>query len=182
MPQPPSWLDKINFVTDFWSSPCSASWYVYARTAWPAIGQMALTLVDFGLDDIVRSAFRPKGLRGARHGRKGFRRRSRIPSLPEPSDIIAKRIPGQELRQARYMDGGSRWLWKLDGVGQKFMNRYMLVNLATDFFYTWGTGIIDDPLSDCTHRAEGQARKFGDAVYLGAAGWSAYGMSVSGGR
>lgn len=176
MPQPPSWIDKVNFITDYWSSPCSASWYVYTKHAWAAFGRVALVLVDFGLDDIVRSTFRPKGLRTGRHGRKGRKGRRLVPSIPEPSDLVADRALGRDIYQARYTDGLTKNLWRLDGVGQKALNRYMLVNLVTDFFYDWGTGIIDDPLSDCEHRAEGQSRKHAEAVYLGVAGWQAIGF------
>jgi hypothetical protein len=178
MPRPPSWIDKVNFITDFWSSPCSSTWYVYVETAWAAFGKVALVLVDIGLTDIIRSTMRPKGLRQARHGRKGRRGGRRIPSIPEPSDMVAKRIPGQRMLHNRWTDGGTKFLWRLDGVGQKAMNRYMIVNLVTDFLYDWGTGIIDDPLTDCEHRAEGQARKINEGVYLGVAGWSAIGIPV----
>lgn len=149
MPNRPGWIDKLNWV-DYWSeADCEAPWTVYLETAWPAIGRAALVLVSFDMGDMARSMFRPAAKRQGRHGRKGLRSGKRPRGIPEPSDLIARNIPGAEMRATRYVDDGTRMLWKFDGFLQRALHRVMLVDLATDFLYEWGSGIVSDPRTNC---------------------------------
>ena len=79
MPRPPSWLDQINTVVKFIDNPCDAPWAVYFETALAPAGRALLTLLTFGLDDVIRGFARPKGLRSGRHGRRGKRSSGILP-------------------------------------------------------------------------------------------------------
>ena len=59
-PRPPSFIDKVNGIVKFIQNPCIAPWVVYVELAAPAAGKAVLTLLDFGFDDVVRGALRPK--------------------------------------------------------------------------------------------------------------------------
>lgn len=149
----PPWLDKFNYI-DFWSEvDCEAPWTVYFETAWPALGRAAMVLVGFDTGDMVRSIFRPSGQRQGRHGRKGRRSGKGFRGIPEPSELIARNIPGHEARATRYVDDGVRHLWKIDGHLQRAANRIMYFNLFNDFMYEWNTAFLTDPRTDCANLA-----------------------------
>lgn len=154
MPKPPGFVDKFNFVIDFFQNPCDAPFMLYVETAHKAAGKAVLSLLSFGMDDIARGFFRPKGLRSGRHGRKrnqpGRRRRGnkRIGSFPELGEEIGKRIPGAA-KAGEPVEDVQKFLWRIDGGLQRGMYYWMIADVTNDFFYNWASAIQDASPQRC---------------------------------
>lgn len=149
MPQPPSWVDKVNFITYWWTNPCDFGLEIYFRTALPATGKLVLSLLDFSIDDILRGYFRPKGTRSGRHGRRRPYKKGAHAFIPEIGEMIGKNLPGSEVVPNRAIDQGVEHLWRIDGWVQKWSYRLMIVDVVTDFIFDWWSGIITDPNTSC---------------------------------
>lgn len=153
MPRPPGLIDKVNFIIDFIQDPCEAPWQVYVETALPALGDLILVWFDFGLDDVIRGYFRPAGLRSFGHwrGRKRLPKNRRKPSLvrslkelleDDLGNIIGKHLPGANIVKARKVSSLERTLWIIDTQIQRVLFYWMVIDVTTDFFYSWTSTLI----------------------------------------
>lgn len=149
MPKPPGWIDTFNFVVFYAMNPCDTTLVVYAQTAKKATGRVALTLVTFGMLDVVRGFFRPKGLRSGRHGRKSRRGKIRRPVIPEIAEEVASRIPGAKEMKGREVHKGVHHLWKIDNFVQKISYHMMIIDIIEEFSFEMLTGIISSDQSSC---------------------------------
>lgn len=141
-PQPPGFIEKVNGIINFAQNPCNAPWYLYAETALPAAGKAILTLLDFGFDDVVRGALRPRGLRSHGHTRGRKRGGGGSRGIPEIGELIGSQIPGAETAKGRQISQGVRHLWIVDGVLQRLLWYWLVVDVTVDFFYNWSTAIM----------------------------------------
>jgi len=137
-----------NAVTLLVQNQCDAPWTVYFETALPALGEAAITLLTFGLDDVARGYFRPKGVRGGFHWRKIRNVAGRAPNrfqrgVPEIGEEIGKRLPGAERVRNRVVSDGVRHLWRIDGVLQRGLWYWMVADVTGEFLINWSTGIIE---------------------------------------
>lgn len=153
MAKQPTWLDKINFIRFWLSNPCDKPYTVYFETAAKPTGNLVVSLLTFGMLDLVRSFFRPKGLRSKRHGRKS--RRGGKPLFPELSDEVAKKTPGHEPVKARKVTDGVKNLWKIDNVGQRFFYYVQIFDVVLNWWFEWQSAIIRDDRSRCPNLARG---------------------------
>lgn len=150
MPNKPNWLQTIQFVKYFFTKHCEFPWIVYFETAKPAVGNMILTLISFGMEDVIRGLFRPKGLRSKRHGRKGRKNRKiKKGFIPELGETVASKVPGAENVRARKVSDGVKHLWLIDGFIQKVAYHWMMIDVLNDFTYEWLSGIMADPRTKC---------------------------------
>lgn len=146
--RPPRWLDRVNFAYKYLFNTCELPFMAYFELGREPAGRAALALLSFGMDDLIRSYFRPAGLRTRRHGRKG-RKNRKLPGIPEVSDIVAEKLPGYEEVKGRKVSDGVRMLWKIDAIGQRALYYWMLADVIGDFAYDWTTAIIKDDRSYC---------------------------------
>lgn len=144
---------KVNTIVDFWSNPCNAPWTVYLETLYPALGHMFIALVDTSLLDIARSYLRPRGglTRGPR--RKKGRRRGRIRGIPDTADLFARMIPGATVWQGMEYGANTRFLWQIDGIIQRGLWYWLVMDATTDGFYWWAQGIKEEGFCKPTNRA-----------------------------
>lgn len=134
-------LGKINAAASFAMQSCEVPFSVYFETFRPAAGKGLITLLSFGLDDVARGYFRPKGVYPRRHlGRKT--RKGGSVYLPEFGEEIGKRLTGAEEVKARKFGAYEKSLWILDGVFQRVMFWLMVADVGTDFLYDWMSGIF----------------------------------------
>ncbi len=153
MPKPPGILDRVNAIVRFIEDPClslDAPWLLYIELARKPAGLLIVALLTFGLDDVIRGYFRPKGLRSGRHGRRrrapprrpGALRRAlrRIPGLGDDvGDMLGKRLPGAERMRGRQVKQGVKFLWIVDGLLQRVLFWWLIIDLTTQFLYDWSS-------------------------------------------
>jgi len=165
-------VDRVNYITDVWDDPCGADWVVYVESFGAASLNLAISLATFGLDDVVRAAARPKNVRQRpKLRRSGNSPRSRVPGLPEPGDEIGKRLPGAyELRQ-RTVSDGVRNLWILDGVLQRALWWWMVVDLSTQFAFDFTSQLYKSEA--CEKADSAYAKGTGPAAVAAIQGWQA---------
>jgi hypothetical protein len=139
MPPPPTTLKKIQAIVDFVEDPCAAPWTVYLELARAPAREALMSLMTFGLDDIFRGFFRPKGI--YRRARTGRRRRGPrgVGLIPELGEMIGANLPGAEKMQGRAFGSATKFFWQLDGVLQRALFWWMVVDVATDFLYDWSS-------------------------------------------
>jgi hypothetical protein len=130
----PQLVGEINFIVSYFFNGCRTPLMLYCETALPIAGDAAWALLDFGWDDVMRSFFRPKGLRSGRHGRKR-RGRKGVPGIPEISDLVAERIALTKELQKRRVSDGVKHLWIFDGWLQRAIYEVFLVEIAEDFLF-----------------------------------------------
>lgn len=137
----PNFIDKVNGITRLITNPCDAPWIVYAETALPFLGEGLLVLLSFGWDDILRGYARPKGLRGPGHGRRKPGARPRRRGIPELGNLIGKMIPGQSEFAKRPVSQGIKHLWIIDGVIQRLLWWWLVIDVVSDVLYQWSTAL-----------------------------------------
>lgn len=141
----PSYIDRkvnqVQSIIKFFEDPCQAPWTVYFELALEPAGHVVIELLSFGLDDVIRGYFRPKGI--YRRGRTGIlaRKFGKWAGIPEIGEMIGSHLPGAETMRGRTVSQGVRFLWIVDGVLQRIMFWWMIADLLTDFLYEWTSAI-----------------------------------------
>lgn len=138
MANPPGIIDRVNYVTKQLNNPCDAPWVVYAETAGKAALSVAIAIVCFDIFDVARFVFRPAGLRSGRHlrrGKKGANKR-RKKGLGRK---LANKVPILATLQQRSVSNGVKHLWVIDGIGQRLLWWWLMIDVTTGFFYNWTT-------------------------------------------
>lgn len=146
---PNKFSSRLNVITKFVTFDCGSDWWVYVETLLPALGNVVLVLLDFGWDDVARGYFRPAGIRARwklregkkKTGKKGKRKKGGF-DIPEIGEIIGKRLPYARAVKARRVGNFQRFLWKIDGMAQRVLWYWLVIDLTADFFYNWSTGIM----------------------------------------
>lgn len=140
-------IDRVNSVLKFFEDPCQAPWSVYFKLALPPLGNAAVTILTFGLDDIFRGYFRPHGVyalkRTMRRRPRGRLARGLRQGIPELGEMVGRNLPGAERMAARGVSAGARALWLFDGVLQRYLFWWMLIDVLTDALYEWTTLIAE---------------------------------------
>ncbi len=155
MPRVPTFFNKVNAIVKFVQNPCNAPWTIYFETALPAAGEAILTLLDFGFDDVVRGALRPRGLRSGRHLRRGRRGRRGGAGIPEIGELIGAALPGSQEAKGRKVTQGVKNLWLVDGVLQRILWYWLVVDVSVNFFYNWASAIQETEF--CSSQGVGAA-------------------------
>jgi hypothetical protein len=155
MPRQPTFIDKVNAIIDYVENPCEAPWMLYVETALPAAGQAILTLLDFGFDDVVRGALRPRGLRSHKHTRRGRRGRGLGNAIPEIGELIGANLPGAQQAKGRQVSQGVKNLWLVDGVIQRGLFWWLVADVTFEFLYAWASAIQATKV--CSAQAKGRS-------------------------
>jgi len=136
-------FDKINFVIDSWTTGCEAPWYVYIETMKPAALEAFIVLISFGWADVVRGAFRPKGL-GRRTGKKKGKWGKYKPGFPEVGNTLGKSLPfAEQLDDYIKWSNGFKTLWRIDNLMQAAFFMWLVADVAEDFAYNWTSPLYD---------------------------------------
>lgn len=148
MPEQPGFIEKVNYIKDFMCDPCEAPFIVYVETFLPAFGTLILEWYGMSLDDIIRGYFRPAGLASYGHKRRRQDRKKKkkknkfVRALNEiidfePGEYIAKNLPLQQNFKSRKITNGLKTLWIIDGIIQRALYYWMVIDLTSDFLYNW---------------------------------------------
>lgn len=166
MPKQPGFIDKVNGIINYVENPCDAPWIIYFETALPALGTAILTLLDFGFDDVVRGALRPRGLRTRKHTRRGRRGRSRFGGIPELGELIGSSLPGAQEAKGRSVTQGVKNLWIVDGVLQRILWYWLVVDVTVEFFYAWASAINESVFCKKTGMGAAYYKSADDATFF----------------
>lgn len=134
-------VDQVQSIVKFFEDPCQAPWSVYLELALAPAGHVALELLSFGLDDVIRGYFRPRGI--YRRGRTGIlaRKFGKYAGIPELGEMLGSHLPGAETVKGRVVSHGVKVMWIVDGVLQRILFWWMVADLLTDFLYEWTSAI-----------------------------------------
>lgn len=133
---------RLNTVIDFFEWSCEGNLIMYVETLLPALGEFVLGLIDFDWDDVARGFMRPAGPASRKTLVFDPRKSKWRWEIPELGEEIGKRIPGAKFFKSSRVWGATRVLWVIDGVIQRALYWYMIVDLVSDFFYNWSSGIL----------------------------------------
>ncbi len=157
MPAPPTYVDKINYIVQFWKNPCNAPLLVYLELAKAPLGRAILMWLTFGLADVARGFYRPSKALGGRptqrRGKTGRKPRRiitgprgkprpsyRIPGIGDDTGgWLGKQLPGAEEVKGRHIGQGQINFWVLDDVGQKTLLALLIADISINFLYEWAT-------------------------------------------
>ena len=175
----PPWLDKVNFILEYYFSGCEAPWSIYADAAWPTAKELAIALVALSADDILKEIFRPKGLRSARHGRKGRKSSGRPRGIPDVNELIAQKSGARELTWDRKYGVGTAALYVGTDVIDRVNNTAFMVEGLTDLAYSAILGALEFNGANCS--TLGRSHKTGGYHVEGGAGpvWEPYSQGVT---
>lgn len=137
------------------ANPCDRPLIVYAELLAEPTGRAAIRFLSFGMLDLIRSYFRPKENRTTRKIRGGRRGRRGGGGIPEPSDLIAKRVPGYERFRNRRVSQGVRNLWLIDGVGQRVALQFLIFDIVKEWTVSSGSIILEADQTDCNTTGAG---------------------------
>lgn len=136
MSEPPGIIDRVNYVAKSWNNPCNAPWAVYVESVLPAALEVAVALVCFDIFDVARFIFRPANLRSGRHGSR--RRKGRHGRKPKGiRALLARKLPPFQRLQQRKITQGVKTLWVIDGIGQRALWWWLVIDVASGFLYNW---------------------------------------------
>lgn len=191
MPRPPEWwawealkfvpwphlerIRSLNAITLLIDNPCNEPWLVYWETALPALGEAWMVLLIFGGDDIIRGYLRPKGLykRKPRHSIVIGGILGKL--IPEIGEALGKRLPHAEKVKARKVTHGVKNLWIIDGVLQRILFWFMILDVLSDFLIAWESAINETRFCQKINVPRLYATGTGGAV-AAIQGWQAVGV------
>ena len=172
MPAPFRFVSPPNSIKFLIDNPCDAPLVIYAETFLPALGEAVLTLVSFGMDDVIRGAFRPRKGRSRMHvrkGRKGKRIRAR---LPEFGNMIGSTIMVDRSFVQRDLSQGVRHLWVVDAAFQKGLLFWLIYDVIDEGIYAWSSLIMQSEFCQAKLAQRLHANGFGGGL-LGILSWQA---------
>lgn len=156
-PDAPNIPDRINFVVDHWADPCDAPISIYIKTFWPAFLEALWYWWMLDIKNILTAYVRPSKAigrsRGSRKGRargpKHKRRGGRIGKQAawrralgkifgfDPNEFLGKNLFGARELSGRKVTGGIVHLWLIEGVVERGLFWYSVVDVTTQFAYRW---------------------------------------------
>lgn len=157
---PPSLLGATQRIVEIVENPCDAPWWVYVRTAVPALAENLYMLVIPSPQEIVEEYFDPSSTRSrAKRGVIGGYRRLRFPDgghgrgrsggFPDPDGLVAHYLPGRATFASRRIDALEHLFWTGLNIADEVAFYWMLYDASKSFIYDWHSGIIE---SSCTSR------------------------------
>jgi hypothetical protein len=145
---PERYYRRLNTIVDMFEWYCQDHALVYIQTMLPALGETVLALLAFDWDDVVRGFLRPSGP----YARKSLvfdpRKAKWEWEIPELGEEIGKRIPGAKLIKANKIWGKTRFLWVIDGLIQRVLYYFLILDIVTEFLYNWSSAVLR-ALSEC---------------------------------
>ena len=121
---------------------CDAPWALYVETLLPATGAAVLSILSFGMDDVVRGAFRPRAKRSARHRRRGKKGRKFNFRIPELGNMMGSTIMVDKAFPIREVHKGVKHLWIVDGITQRALWWWLVYDVVDEFHYEWSSLIM----------------------------------------
>lgn len=177
-PPIPGFIDRVNFITSYFWQGCEAPFRLFVTLAGPPAGRAVALLIGIDIDDIVKTFFRPAGLRSHRHGRKGARGRRRLPELPDVNEEIGKRIPGYELFRGRPFGSATQLVFEISDVYDRVAWNVAILDVVSDTVYQGLLGIIALDNTNCPWVGRGSGHFFFNTLNSYGDEWRAKNNSI----
>jgi hypothetical protein len=152
------------------ANPCDTPFTVYLELGKEPAKNLIIGLLSFGMADLIRAYFRPRGLRSGRHMGRGRKGRRRGGGIPDSAELVAKLIPGYGAAKGRRVGDGVKFLWIIDTKVQAGLYYLLIYNLTKDFLSDWGTNIIEFEAENCDKQSAYLAYGPGGANFPGGGG------------
>ena len=176
MSRGPGVIDRVNFVVEMWNNPCDVPWVVYIETALPAALDAFIAVICFDIGDVLRFVFRPANLRSGRHSRGG--RKGRHGRKPKGIRVrLTNKMPAFKALTQRRVTQGVKNLWIIDGIGQRLMWWWLVVDIATFTAYNWTSAIYKTERCQMGLGPGGFLRESDDGTYISLLGWNNVGFA-----
>lgn len=144
------------------SNPCGANPHVYVETLLPVVGKAVITLLTFGLSDIIIGYTRPKIPRGRPRygkrepkrgrGRDGRKRPQRPPfGIPETGNEIGKRLPFAQQVQGLTDNKLGHLFWIPVNLAERALWYWLVADLIKDSVYEWSSDIYKESCPTLPH-------------------------------
>lgn len=168
MPKPPEYVNRFQFITFFIFNKCHHPATLYIEYAFPPAVEAARSILMFDLPQIVRSLFRPKGIRTKRHGRKTAGKRGATSSgIPDYQEQFATDVRETFDVGDRVVTDGHRQLWTFLDIGEKWLGRFFLLEIVEEWLYKWALMIDVNDAQPCS---AGSVRAEGGGTFAGGGG------------
>lgn len=147
---------RLEWILQSLGDICDAPITIWIQKLWPALGHLVLEWYAFDFQNLFVAYLRP-GIfaiegRSGRHwggGEKGKRRTgfgAAWEKLGEyvgwdPSEVLGKELWGAEELRARALPPGASFLWVFEGVIEKALYQWMVLDLTTEFVYNWMSAV-----------------------------------------
>jgi hypothetical protein len=148
-PPTPGWFGQVNFIVGWFMQSCDVPLTVYVQFAAEPTVEVALMLVTLDPADLVKEWARPKGLRTARHGRKGKRGTKDVFTLLDVDELVAHNIAGHEEFRGRPFGSATFWAFEITDVIDRVSWTFACVDGITEIGYKTLIGIIQADKNNC---------------------------------
>lgn len=108
-----------------------------------------MVFTSLSLRDIIKEFFRPKGLRSQRHGRKGRKFRRAPRGIPDPNEMIAKRLVENTAFNRRKYGMPTQIFYVVDDVIDRITWTVCLIEMADDLIYNTLIGVLEHEGEKC---------------------------------
>lgn len=183
---------RLDWIINSLSDMCDAPITVWIEKLWKPLGELILTWYALDLKNIFTAYLRP-GLfaiegRSTRHwgrGEKGKRRTGfsksweRVGTVVgwDPNEVLGKGLWGGDELRARPLPPGAQYLWIFEGVIERLLFYWMVVDLGTTFLYNWMSAVEETKYCLASRDAVFTG-KMGPHPLLGLFGWDPQGPFV----
>lgn len=128
-------IKRVGQMIDWYANTCDVPFIVGAAQLPQATAAALVTLLSFGMDDVVRGLIKPKGLYA--HKPMGRVGRALSNALPELGESIGREVSKHssyaQTAQAAGEGAVAKNLWRLDGAIQRVLFYYMITDVLIDF-------------------------------------------------
>lgn len=151
-PRIPDLEQRLNFIWRQIVDPCDAPLSVWLELMLPALKTLVMEWFAFDVQNMIVAYLRPaKALsvrRGASHfggyekGKRG-RFREKLGKIVgfDPAEFIGERLPLAEELAGRQVSVGVATLWLIEGIIERVLFWWMVLDLGTEFIYTWMSAV-----------------------------------------
>lgn len=187
----PRFIDKVNFVIDYWASDCREEPIIYVETLLPcvlkAVGAYFIPSVKGVQTERVKDLVRTQRARSHR-GRKsksrkfvpdGSEKMGRVPKLStDLNEMIGKGLNTTIAYEPVELIAANKFLFRLLGMGNFVTNWLFIANLTFDGIYEW-TSLLQKRCKDYG-KGSGGAGGYDDAGWAAGLGgdWNAPPLAI----
>lgn len=170
-PVPDDTDERIQFVIHFLMDPCDAPITVYMEAFRDAFTQLVIAWYALDLKNIITAYLRPQNYvierRFLRHWGGGEKKKRPTSwekvwqaSGIDPNEWLGENLWGGDEVRARKVPPMAQWFWVIEGVIERLLFYFFVLDQVTRFAYSWTSSIVYSEY--CAAQA--------DAVFLGEAG------------